>query len=195
MKRLILILSTLAIFGFSFSQNHQLSLGVGILSSNTATSLFTSLSTNLTGDVLNTSKLSNGQHFGEFRFSYAYSVLNWMSIGATYSFSKSTYDRIRESNIIGKQITKFHTVAGEATFYYLKRDHVRLYGLLGAGVTIMNRHDKIPEEDISLHRDLKYFNFQFSPIGAEVGGEKIGGFLELGVGYRGTASIGFFVRP
>lgn len=194
MKRFILLLGSVGIISFSYGQNHQVSVGAGLLSSNAALNIVSSLGKNIVGGMFNGSTLTNSKQYGEFRVSYAYAPLNWLSTGATFSYSKATHDHFKNNTTIGYQTIDFYTVGAEATFYYMKKSNVSLYGLVGAGATLMKQEDKVANSNQKEQRDLQYFNFQISPIGIEVGAEHIGGFFELGFGYRGLASIGVFFR-
>ncbi|HLV41788.1 MAG TPA: hypothetical protein VKY37_05890 [Brumimicrobium sp.] len=194
MRQLILLLFTIGILNFSYGQNHQISAGAGVLSSNSVFNALSSIGKNIAGSAFNGSTLSNSKYLGDFRVTYAYSPLNWLAVGATFSYAQSSHDHIKNNVVIGHQSIDYYTIAGEAKFYYIKKEHVRLYGLLGAGATFANQEDRMTSNNQAENREFKFLNLHLSPIGVEAGAENFGGFFELGFGYRGFASIGAFLR-
>lgn len=194
MKRLVLLISAVGLLNFSYGQNHQISAGAGLLSTNAAFSILSKIGQNLSGSVFNGTTTTNGKFFGEFRGTYAYSPLKWLAIGTTFSYANASHDHVKNKVIVGHQTVNYYTFGAETSFYYMRKDHVRLYGLLGAGVTMMNQEDRMKSTNYTENRNYNYFNFQISPIGIEAGAENFGGFFELGFGYRGLLSIGAFVR-
>src|SRR5690554_7659554 len=86
MKRLVLLISAVGLLNFSYGQNHQISAGAGLLSTNAAFSILSKIGQNLSGSVFNGTTTTNGKFFGEFRGTYAYSPLKWLAIGTTFSY-------------------------------------------------------------------------------------------------------------
>ncbi len=79
------------------------------------------------------------------------------------------------------------TLAPEAKFKYLNSGNkFNLYGLLGAGVTVLQSKDY---EDRSNDKSAVHFNLQVTPLGIEYGGN-VKGFAELGFGYKGILNVG-----
>ncbi len=84
------------------------------------------------------------------------------------------------------------SIAPEITVSYWDRQvkdkqaGIRLYGLAAAGITANN--------DLE-HNSMKFNpTFHISPVGVRVG-NKIAGFVELGIGYRGLLNCGVCYRP
>lgn len=86
------------------------------------------------------------------------------------------------------------TLAAEGAVSYMNKPTVRLYGLLGAGYTFNSYKNtvKIGGNEIETLKG-SYPNFQFTPIGASFG-KNIGGYIELGLGYKGILNLGLYAR-
>src|SRR5690554_775625 len=91
MKRLVLLISAVGLLNFSYGQNHQISAGAGLLSTNAAFSILSKIGQNLSGSVFNGTTTTNGKFFGEFRGTYAYSPLKWLAIGTTFSYANASH--------------------------------------------------------------------------------------------------------
>ncbi|MEG1645464.1 MAG: hypothetical protein RR279_06425 [Alistipes sp.] len=118
------------------------------------------------GELSSTGSLSVGYRRFTRNASWAF--------GADLSFT-----RITEKNLLGDLKYDLFTVVPTAEFYYLKSGIVRLYGTAGVGAVICDQ-----EAD---------FAFQVNPIAIRVGTNRIAGFLEAGVGYKGVVNLGLEV--
>ncbi|MBQ6032088.1 MAG: hypothetical protein IJL29_03585, partial [Prevotella sp.] len=78
---------------------------------------------------------------------------------------------------------------------WLRSKNFGMYSKLAAGVTL--RHEKIDfvngKED-NYNETALHFNWQASLIGAEVGGENIRAFAEVGMGEQGILLVGVRTR-
>ena len=83
------------------------------------------------------------------------------------------------------QSINYYSLSAECRFTYLRRDIVKLYGSLGFGVTYINALNPC-------HNSVA-LNFNVSPFGIRIG-HKVGGYIELGVGYHGIIAAGVDVR-
>src|SRR5690554_1632181 len=195
MKQFNLLLFMIFFINCSFGQKHQISPGFGVLTTNSFLDIISNVGKNTVGGVIDGSKLKNKRYVGDFRISYAYDISNSFSMGMTLSYLKASGDYYKSGEFVGDQRINYYSVGAEATFYYMKRDHIKLYGLLGGGATMMNKEDrpKDPNEEAS-QRNHAYFNLQISPFGIAAGGKKIGAFAEFGFGYRGMFSTGMYFR-
>src|SRR5690554_7003149 len=99
MKRLVLLISAVGLLNFSYGQNHQISAGAGLLSTNAAFSILSKIGQNLSGSVFNGTTTTNGKFFGEFRGTYAYSPLKWLAIGTTFSYADRKSTRLNSSHV------------------------------------------------------------------------------------------------
>lgn len=115
-------------------------------------------------------------------------------IAIGYDGAKGTYiDPVSSSSTPGTYRASHVTVAGEGLFAYMNKPTVRLYGFIGAGYTNMTYRRTRNSSSNTETESGGSFNFQVTPIGVSFG-QQFGGFLELGVGYKGVINIGAYAR-
>ena len=89
----------------------------------------------------------------------------------------------------------FVSFVPEMTFCYLDTRNdlirVRLYGGLGYGVSVFNDFNRQP--GMADRSGLWATGFQATPFGMRIG-RQVAGFIEVGVGYKGTVHGGLEVR-
>jgi hypothetical protein len=165
---------------------HELSVGAGVFSSNQALSAL--------GDLLGTAATAGYvTTAGDYNWftpfiSYQYAFSKRFSLGGTFAFDYNTLKLSNYDTFVGNYKRYYFTFAVEGVFNYMNNGNSRLYGLLGGGVTVTS----IPDNKEKIN-NFVYPNFQFSPIGYKFG-DKIGGFVELGYGYKGFINAGVFTR-
>lgn len=195
MKQFNLLLFMIFFINCSFGQKHQISPGFGVLTTNSFLDIISNVGKNTVGGVIDGSKLKNKRYVGDFRISYAYDISNSFSMGMTLSYLKASGDYYKSGEFVGDQRINYYSVGADATFYYMKKTHIKMYGLIGVGASFVDEEDRsvVPEEKIT-DNSFAYINFQISPFGIAAGGERIGAFAEFGFGYRGLFSTGLYVR-
>lgn len=100
-------------------------------------------------------------------------------LGASYTFSSSSYKHTDDANIY------YHVIMLNARYDYWRNSIVTLYGHLGMGVDISH----ITYGDYMKNKG--YFAVQASPLGAEVGiSRACSMFGELGFGAQGLLQVG-----
>lgn len=190
-----ILFAALLLMGLSWhvqAQEHQVSAGVGVLSSNHIADTFFSVTKALISGLAGSdTKLENQRSLGELRLGYAYYPIERVSIGATASYLRTASDAVRNGTATGEYTSTYLTFAAEGTYSYLSKRNVRLYGLLGAGITNLN--SSYTGESQNTSDAVNYFNFHVSPIGIAFG-KQFGGTAEIGVGYRGIVSLGLYYR-
>lgn len=135
----------------------------------------------------------SGALFATIRRSSANNKFRY-GIAVGYDGSKGTYtDPVSSSSIPGNYRSSHVTVAGEGLFAYMNKPAVRLYGFIGAGYTNITYKRTRNSSSATETQSDGGFNFQVTPIGVSVGNQ-FGGFLELGVGYKGVINIGAYVK-
>lgn len=99
-----------------------------------------------------------------------------------------------------KEQTNHFLIMPTGEFAYYKKGIVRLYGSAGAGM-MLYRSEYTPLEskkqlnDIPSHSGLNCnFAFQANPIAIEIGSQRIAGFLEAGMGYKGFCTAGLIIK-
>jgi hypothetical protein len=136
-----------------------------------------------------------------------YSIYSYVQ-GAPYSAS-SGVSNITYRYYINKNVTmgmgigyenistwgSFLSFVPEMTFCYLDTRNdmirVRLYGALAYGVSVFD--DLNPQAGRADRSGLKPSGFQATPLGMRIG-RQVAGFIEVGVGYKGTVHGGLEVR-
>lgn len=146
-----------------------------------------------------------GTKRGDESYSLVYGVgyryaLNRFRIGADFGFSQSnsklTLSGEKSASLKEKELN--FLVLPTAEFTYYRRGLLELYGTAGAGVK-MTRHTEtgLTEAGKASARkaDLSTsFAYQVNPIALRVGNDRIGGFLEAGLGYKGFVTAGVSLR-
>src|SRR5690554_7128824 len=104
MKRIFLLLFAVGIMnGSSYGQNHQISPGFGVLTTNSFLDILSNVGKNTVEGVLDGSKLKNKRYVGDFRISYAYDISNSFSMGMTLSYLKASGDYYKSGEFVGDQ--------------------------------------------------------------------------------------------
>ncbi len=159
----------------------------------------------------------NNQHaIGELYIKYRYHRSKKMSYGLTIAYenetgtasrvyltSKNRYSREEHLGSFKKQVITF---APEMTLNYWDINHgmVRLYGTLGLGISYGNQIDTYDSSyyvaryvngvnslgnSMAIDNSRYLLNYYFSFLGVHVGRE-VGGFIEVGLGYKGLINVG-----
>ncbi len=135
-----------------------------------------------------------------FGLGYRYSI-NRFRIGADLAFakvsSKVKYSSKAEPYVKENEIN--FMVLPTVEFVYFKHKLIELYGSAAAGVdfiryseTALNNSGKELVSDKS--KFGTQFAFQANPIGFRIGNNRIGGFVELGLGYKGFVTTGLSLK-
>lgn len=192
MRSFLLLIPLFLIFSFNSKaqeqqKRHQISGGMGVASTAQIINSFVEF---LSG--YSKSRLTNSHNIGEFRLSYTYRPKERWHFGGTFSYNHTDSDIYRNDEKIGDRRNAFYTLAVEAGYFYLKREKVKLYSQMGAGVSfVTNTETEINYPDNSRKNSGVLFNSHYSPIGIQYG-KDWGGFAEIGFGYRGILSAGLF---
>jgi len=159
-----------------------------------------------TGDNANSSGNNKTLTYnsGATFFSARYFLFNRLAIGLCYGVTneRGQYaDRTNPSFIASTYKQGITTIAMELYYIYSFRKYFEVYTLLGIGPAFINTQTTAyaaPNATgvitTAAENNLKA---QYSPIGVRFGG-KLGGFVELGIGYKGVISGGVsykFGRP
>ncbi len=174
--------------GTDFKRN-ELRGGVGLWSSNDLISSYSDLfSTALTGGAYS---VSNDRSLGNYSLTYRRALNTRLSIGGTLAYSLLKSDVNFDGKKSGTVANNYLTAAPEVEYKYLNMKNFRLYGFAGAGLTV-NRQ-KLEENGKATFENSPFFNFQVSPLCAQVG-NKFGFYVEAGFGYNGIINAGLFAR-
>jgi hypothetical protein len=127
---------------------------------------------------------------------YKYRFHKVVSLGATFSYAGNTadsewiWDKEKKVTHLNRD---YYTVAAETEFRWLEREHVTLYSMVGLGAAHKRTVGTTDTGESDTTRET-IFTAHLSEIGVKAGGQKFGGYLELGLGYKGVVNLGAYVR-
>lgn len=148
-------------------------------------------------DAITGTKRSDEKVTGVLGMGYRYKLSRrfkvGMDIGCARITSKVTYSSDRTPSIKEKDLDLL--VLPTAEFVYYKRNLVELYGSVAAGVDLSRHYENgLTEKGRQMAKKKSSFEnefaYQVNPIGVRVGNNRIGGFVEAGLGYRGFVTAG-----
>lgn len=174
---------------------HEVSLGLGFGTTNevddaaseTLTDFFNALF--LTDAYSENVKYSPAWHVGYKTFLTKQQKL---AVGGTFTYQTAKGDFSYGGEKAGDLQRNFYTIAAEADYRYIKKEKFHLYSGLGLGYTFSNE-TLMPITGSEKKTSSGNFDFQIIGIGARYG-SNVGGFMELGFGYKGIICAGFFFR-
>ena len=154
-----------------------------------------------------------GAIFGTYRYhisklislgvtaAYGYEEGDWSDYNIYYNSYNNNYGGITpfapNYSYTGRFKRSSFTIAPEITFNYCDLGHglARLYSVVGIGYTYRNetlQYAGMSEEYMSPASRVA-FNMYVSPFGVRFG-RRLGGFFELGIGYKGILNYGVTYR-
>ena len=118
--------------------------------------------------------------------------LGFASVSSKYDYSGSKKKDIKETQLN-------FMVMPVAEMVYFKKGIVELYGSAAVGVDFTSTKEKGLTEAGKAHANTKAktsadFAFQVNPIAVRVGNDRIGGFVEAGLGYKGFLTAGVSLK-
>ena len=125
-----------------------------------------------------------------------YFLYNRIALGFTGGITneRGQYtDKYTPSMITSTYTQSITTIAPELYYIYFFRKYFEVYSLLGIGpaftsiTTTVNPTPYTARSVTTSGSDV--IKLQYTPIGIHIGG-RIGGFAELGIGYKGTINVG-----
>lgn len=150
-------------------------------------------------DAVTGSKRSDEKSSLVYSLGYRYSIARFR-VGADLGFVQSTskLTLIGETAPSLKEKDLNFMLLPTVEFVYFKRGVVELYGGASAGVNLVNHTEKSLNQTAAGNAkksDLSTtFAYQVNPIALRVGNQRIGGFLEAGLGYKGFVTAGVSLR-
>lgn len=193
MKKLIIVGGFLLLSLQLHAQEHEISAGMGLGSTVQILDEFLSFGYAFSAVYFNSSYLDKTKNLGEFRLAYAYTPKERWHFGGAFSYNLSEFEAVKRGEKFGEQTNTYYTLAGEASYSFLKKEKLKLYALFGMGATFGSvKQTRYAQEDV-VRSHGTMFNFQITPIGIRYG-KQWGGFAEMGFGYRGLLSFGAFYR-
>ena len=145
------------------------------------------------GDAVLGTKRSDSKTSLTYGLGYRYSI-NRFRVGADLGFGMSSSKLAltgEKSPSIKEKDLRF-LVLPTAEFVYFKRRLVELYGSAAAGVNL-SRHTETALAKNATGNKSSFntdFAYQVNPIALRVGNERVGGFVEAGLGTKGFVTAG-----
>ena len=148
-------------------------------------------------DAITGTKRSDAQSTGVFGLGYRYTLNKRFKLGMDLGFAKVTSKITNSPNKVPsiKEKELNFLVLPTAEFIYLRRNLFQLYGSVSAGVDFTRHYEtglteRGKEQAQKKSKFKTGFAYQVNPIGLRIGNNRIGGFVEAGLGYKGFVTAG-----
>ncbi len=214
MSRYLLLITMLALSTFVYSQEERNNLAErpGFLF--TGNELVVGQGLLPSGQVLpwfSNTRYQNNVVTGELFASYRHQFSRVVALGVTLGYEheggtwthRNGYHAAYPLGVSGSFTRNRYTIAPEITFTYFNspKGSVRLYGLASVGYTRQNQAITMeytgsgsPAEIAAVPNPLvNRFSMHLSPLGVRFG-RALGGFVEMGMGYKGLFNYGLNYR-
>lgn len=135
-------------------------------------------------------KKTDTKFIGTYGIDYYYQVNSWFRPGAKVVYeglSTTIYDST--DALVNHYNTSTLSFMASTQFSYLNKKHVKLYSGIDLGVaTIFDDNKESSSSSTTL------FAFNLTPIGIQIGNDRIFGFVETNIGMDALVKAGFGVR-
>ncbi|MGB3343598.1 MAG: hypothetical protein WBA61_06785 [Aequorivita sp.] len=159
MKKILFMAAVLLLCSNSYSQEHQVSAGMGIGSTNQILDGFLSFGSVFSSVFFDSSYHDKTKNIGEFRVAYAYTPKEKWHFGGAFSYNYSEFDIIHKEEKLGEQTNSYYTLEAETSYSFLKKEKLNLYVLLGAGATFGTAKQTKLKQNTEIAGDDIFFNF------------------------------------
>lgn len=150
-------------------------------------------------DAITGTKTTDSKYSLIYGFGYRYAI-NRFRVGADLGFGKSSDKQILpvdNTPSYSRNDLKF-LVLPTAEFVYFKHGLFELYGTAAAGVNMTRHTEKGFTEAgkrVAGKADFSTsFAYQVNPVAVRVGNNRIGGFVEAGIGHKGFLTAGVSLK-
>lgn len=135
---------------------------------------------------------------GTFQLNYYFRLAKGYSIGATLLYEQQQHDKTanypytEDRRHIYRE--RYLSLLASQKYAWVRSKWISLYSALDLGVCLVDRKES--RNDFSYLKDEfteTRFAYQATPFGIRAG-QRLGGYMELGYGYKGIAAIGFSYR-
>ena len=162
---------------------HEVGVFYGVLSASNILSVYSSMFSAAAGD--------QSSWWGPVGAEYYYHVSPVVAVGGVAAFAgcKAIDDKTRAKDLS----ETFITVMPSVKFNWLRKKNFGMYSALSAGVMFlsMSANDSAKKADPEAKDEtLATFMFQATALGIEFGGTAFRGFVEAGLGEKGTLCAG-----
>lgn len=150
-------------------------------------------------DALLGTKRTDAKTYGVYSLGYRYSI-NRIRIGSDLAFAStsSKISFLQDETPSYKESNLSFLVLPTFEYQYYKKGIVELYGSVAAGVDVTRTsYDNLGSGKTADQFKANYctsFAYQVNPIAIRVGNDRVGGFMEAGLGVKGFLTAGISVR-
>ena len=172
------------------SKKHEIVLGYGTVIHYDVKEVTVNLAITLVSVGYVNTVYQNGT--GTFFFGYRYSPVKSISVGIEGGYHRIDQEAWSQEEFLGKLKRQYYIMTGLANFNYVSKESFQMYSGLAIGYAFQNIH-YMPvegEEDVENPGQLA---FHISAVGFRFG-KAVGGFFELGYGYKGVINFGLSVK-
>lgn len=189
MKKTILILS---LFAGSLQLNgqylhHDITASYGIVTTDQVADVLKDVLTTIFS--FGTYEKDNYNYSGALFLTYKRPVTFRLHLGGTIGMDNVSGDLVSDNIKYGEFATSHTTLATEADLRWVKRNWLQMYSGLGLGYTFTSEqgtYTNTGESDINRSGHLA---IQANALGIRLG-KRLGGFMEVGFGYKGILNFG-----
>ena len=178
---------------FSYNGKHEVAVSYGWVSNSNILDVFEDAITGMGGATYD-----NESFTGPIAIEYFYRTSPVVAVGGIFAYGNLKEDLyFDKDHKIKDGVTKnnYLTVMPSVKFDWLRSKNFGMYSKLAAGVTLRNEKiDYVNGKEDNYNETAWHFNWQASLIGAEVGGENIRAFAEIGIGEQGVLLVGVRTR-
>ena len=181
---------------FSFSvlnaqekkRHNEISAGYGIVTSDEAMGVTSSILTTIL--TLANANRQNMHWTGTYVLGYKFRAGKMFPLGISVGYERMTSDLVdKDQTLVGKEQGQYITIMAEGAIRYVNEHIFQMYSGLAAGYTLASSDITLESGEDSDTDHFDHFNFQVNVIGIRLG-TTVGGFLELGFGYKGIVNLG-----
>jgi outer membrane protein W len=189
MKKQIIIISLLLVLSatiFAQDKKHEIVLGYGV---GTHYAIVEEMAGVLGIFItLGTFNAEYESGTGAILLGYRYSAGEKFSIGIDGSYTKIKEILKIQSKPVGSFYKQFYTIAPYVAYNYIKKEKFSMYSGIGLGYTFV-KDEYTMDDGGNETNNSGEFAFHLSAFGVRFG-KNIGGYVEVGYGYKGLVNLG-----
>ena len=193
MKKHLIIISLLLVFSatiFAQDKKHEIVLGYGIMTNYGIEEVIINITCVIVTFGLYDIEYESGT--GAFLFGYRYFPIEKFSIGIDGAYTKiKDVVKSHDTIVVGNINKHFYTLAPYAANYYIKKKKIRVYSGIMLGYTFGKDNYK-SNDGAEENGNYGRIAYQLNAIGVRFG-TKVGGYVEIGYGYKGMLNFGLSV--
>lgn len=183
---IILLIATSNNKLFAQDSKHDISVSYGVLTNDQFLDFYSDLFIDIF--TLGYETTDNTKELGGIFITYK-NIAHKFNWGITAGYDAILSSDIKDKDtLVGKGYSNRITIALEGDYRYINKDIFQMYSGLGLGYTF--RKDTYnPDIGPEQTNNINHFNFQLTAVGVRFG-KSLGGFMELGFGYKGILNFG-----